>query len=485
MGTTACRAAAAVTFWALHSIYLAMERFDSFAMTTAAVGERDLIVRLKEFDESAWNQLYDAYFSRLHRYFYVRVGTQGEAEELAAQVFEEACKRIRGYRYRGSSISAWLYRIAHNRFVDWTRKRRPVPMMKEAAQPDQSEQVAARDELARALSGLSPDQQQVLVLRHIEGHSAASAGEIMGKRAGAVRSLEFRALGIFEASPQSRGGGGAFTMKRTIEAALDACLARLAQDESVEQCLRDHEVIASELRPLLEAAEAMRARAAGIPEASSQAVASGRVRLQTVRSRQAAAKDLGGPLRGGLGLVAIAVGVVALVAVGLVSMFIDLGGTTRPAQAVGTVSSASADTIVLNTDEGQFVVRIGGQTAVLDRSGNAIAVDEIVPGARARVEFEEGEDGFSGLKVEIEEDEEAGSAGAEVEFSGMIQSISEGSMALQASFGTATVRIDEATKVEGAPQPGRTANIHATVLPDGSYGAREIEVTGEDGDGEE
>ena len=274
-------------------------------------------------------------------------------------------------------------------------------------------------------------------------------------------------------------------MKRTIEAALDACLARLAQGESVEQCLRDHEVIASELRPLLEAAEAMRARAAGIPEASSQAVASGRVRLQTVRSRQAAAKDLGGPLRGGLGLVAIAVGVVALVAVGLVSMFIDLGGATRPAQAVGTVSSASADTIVLNTDEGQFVVRIGGQTAVLDRGGNAIAVDEIVPGARARVEFEEGEDGFSGLKVKIEEDEEAGSAGAEVEFSGMIQSISEGSMALQASFGTATVRIDEATKVEGAPQPGRTANIHATVLPDGSYAAREIEVTGEDGDGEE
>jgi RNA polymerase sigma-70 factor (ECF subfamily) len=171
-----------------------MQRFYSFAMTAAAVGERDFIERLKEFDESAWNQLYDEYFSRLYRYLYLRVGSQGDAEDLAAQVFEEACKRIRSYHYRGSSISSWLYRIAHNRAVDWTRRRRPMPMTTEISQPDQAERVAARDELARALNGLSPEQQQVLMLRHVEGHSAASAGQIMGKKAGAVRSLEFRAL---------------------------------------------------------------------------------------------------------------------------------------------------------------------------------------------------------------------------------------------------------------------------------------------------
>ncbi len=42
--------------------------------------------------------------------------------------------------------------------------------------------------------GLTREQRQVLVLRHIEGHTSASAGEIMGKKDNAIRALEFRAL---------------------------------------------------------------------------------------------------------------------------------------------------------------------------------------------------------------------------------------------------------------------------------------------------
>ena len=59
---------------------------------------------------------------------------------------------------------------------------------------DHADRVVVRDELARALSMLTGEQRQVLLLRHIEGHSAASAGAIMGKKENAVRALEFRAL---------------------------------------------------------------------------------------------------------------------------------------------------------------------------------------------------------------------------------------------------------------------------------------------------
>lgn len=133
----------------------------------------------------------------MYRYLYVHIGDRDAAEDLAAEVFEQACKGIHRFRYRGVPISSWLYRVAHNLMIDWRRKRGrtpEVPVIGEIAGADPTADIAIRDELARALNGLTREQRQVLVLRHIEGHSAASAGEIMGKKENAVRALEFRAL---------------------------------------------------------------------------------------------------------------------------------------------------------------------------------------------------------------------------------------------------------------------------------------------------
>jgi RNA polymerase sigma-70 factor (ECF subfamily) len=171
-----------------------MEGVEIATLTTTSDREAQFVNRLKEFEESAWNELYDSYAAKLYRYLYVHTGQADVAEELTAQVFEEACRRIGGYRFRGPPISAWLYRVAHNRMVDWRRKRKALPLAVDVAGPDRMAQVADRDELARAMASLTDEQQQVLVLRHVEGHSTASAGEIMGKNAGAIRSLEFRAL---------------------------------------------------------------------------------------------------------------------------------------------------------------------------------------------------------------------------------------------------------------------------------------------------
>ena len=167
---------------------------ETASLTTTRAGEGDFVNRLKEFEATAWNELYDDYSPKLYRYLFIRVGDSEAAEELTAQVFEEACRRIGGYRYHGPPISAWLYKVAYNRMVDWKRKRKPLPLDVDVPGPDRIDEVADRDELARAMDALTEDQQQVLMLRHIEGHSSASAGEIMGKNAGAIRALEFRAL---------------------------------------------------------------------------------------------------------------------------------------------------------------------------------------------------------------------------------------------------------------------------------------------------
>ncbi len=172
--------------------------------------EADFVNRVKEFEEEAWEELYEVYFPKMYRYLFVHVGDWDVAEDLAAEVFERACKGIRHFRYRGAPLSSWLYKVAHHTMVDWHRKRRrtlEVPTEAEPAQSDLSDGVVTRDELSRAMNGLTPEQRQVLVLRHVEGHSAASAGEIMGKKENAIRALDFRALASLRQAMHAKKDG--------------------------------------------------------------------------------------------------------------------------------------------------------------------------------------------------------------------------------------------------------------------------------------
>ncbi len=78
-------------------------------LSASIADEADFVRRVKAFQEDAWIELYDAYFPKMYRYLYVHVGNRDVAEELAAQVFEQACKGIHRYHYRGAPLSSWLY----------------------------------------------------------------------------------------------------------------------------------------------------------------------------------------------------------------------------------------------------------------------------------------------------------------------------------------------------------------------------------------
>lgn len=173
------------------------------ASTLSGTGltEADLISRAKEFQPEAWDMIYDAYYPKMYTFLYVHVGERMAAEDLASEVFEQACKGIHRFQYRGIPLSAWLYRIAHNLMVDFLKRRRRARTHSvdadgapQLAAGDAAEAVGTRDELSRALQKLTREQQQVLVLRHVEGHNVASTARIMGKKDNAIRALEFRAL---------------------------------------------------------------------------------------------------------------------------------------------------------------------------------------------------------------------------------------------------------------------------------------------------
>ena len=163
-----------------------------------------LAQRARDGDPQAFAALYDRYFELVYRYVYYRVREVEEAEDVTSEVFFRALRAMPRYEPRQPFL-AWLYRIARNAVIDRARAARPRVSFEDAlAHPDAGDHVVdpdarilATDRRARlktALGTLTAEQQEVVILRFVEGLSAEEVGKIMGKRAGTVRGLQFRAL---------------------------------------------------------------------------------------------------------------------------------------------------------------------------------------------------------------------------------------------------------------------------------------------------
>lgn len=173
------------------------------AEVATEAAERSLVDRARAMEPAAWDDLYTAHHHAIYRYAFFRLGDAGNAEDLAHEVFLEALRGIKKYEYRGVSFRAWLYRIAHNISVDYYRRRntRPphvgLPEVDGARgrhDGDFADGLLDRDEVMQAVAQLTGEQQQVVILRFFEGLSLAEVASATGRPAGAVKSMQHRAL---------------------------------------------------------------------------------------------------------------------------------------------------------------------------------------------------------------------------------------------------------------------------------------------------
>lgn len=169
--------------------------------------ERLLASRASQGDRNAYGELYGRYVDRIYRYIYFKVGQRAEAEDLTSQTFLKAWDAIGDYEWRNHPFGAWLFRIAHNLVVDHHRSRREsvpldnaTPQLEHRATRDglRPEHVMSDlvtlDRVRHAVGRLTEEQQQVVILRFFEEMSTGEVAQLMGKRRGAIRGLQFRAL---------------------------------------------------------------------------------------------------------------------------------------------------------------------------------------------------------------------------------------------------------------------------------------------------
>jgi len=161
-----------------------------------------LIEQAKRYDQKAISELYKRHVQNIYRYIYYRVGDVNVAEDLTAEVFLKALEGLEGFTYRGIPFSAWLHRIAQARIMDHFRqqaRRELLPLDERLVATEKSLQAVTEarlehEELQSALAQLTDDQQQVIILKFVEGLSNAEVARILGKSEGAIKSLQHRAL---------------------------------------------------------------------------------------------------------------------------------------------------------------------------------------------------------------------------------------------------------------------------------------------------
>ncbi len=166
--------------------------------------EVKLIQRARQGDLAAVSELYNLHVDRIYRYVRYRTGDDQTAEDITAEVFLRAIEGLGNYSDQGAPFSAWLYRIAHARVIDYWRssKRRQTAPLED---PLLQDGLVAADEaidtdflqhrsLWAALRQLTDDQQNVIILKFVQGLSNIEVAQVLGKTEGAVKALQRRAL---------------------------------------------------------------------------------------------------------------------------------------------------------------------------------------------------------------------------------------------------------------------------------------------------
>jgi RNA polymerase sigma-70 factor (ECF subfamily) len=161
-----------------------------------------LVARAKEGDETAIRQLYRQHAPGIYVYVASRVRDPAVADDLTSKVFLRALEGLAQFEYRGIPISAWLYRIAHDRIADHLRRqaRRPTTPLEDECLPAQNgigQEIEARLQIAqvsKALKRLTAEQHQVILLRFVAGFKPKEIAYVMDKSTSAIKMLQLRAL---------------------------------------------------------------------------------------------------------------------------------------------------------------------------------------------------------------------------------------------------------------------------------------------------
>ncbi len=149
----------------------------------------DLIEKGASGDRDALSELVRQNYPVVFRFCVRRLGPE-LGQDAAQETFVTMQKSLKGYRGQGS-FSTWLLGIAHNHVRNLSRRRNaePLPLSEWLDDgPSPEPDLIQRDLLRKALSRLSEDHRQAVMMHEIEGLTYQEIASILQVPEGTVKS---------------------------------------------------------------------------------------------------------------------------------------------------------------------------------------------------------------------------------------------------------------------------------------------------------
>lgn len=160
--------------------------------------------RILHGDKKAVIEFYEEYSPKIEKYLISKLPHKEDAQEVLQDVFFEALDSLVFFQQK-SSLSTWLYSIAHHKVVDFYRKRKMKSLFlsqlhflqildHEMNEPEfQFEKNKVRDRIETTLHQLSDKYRQILKMHYEEQIPVKQIAIELDMSFKATESLLFRA----------------------------------------------------------------------------------------------------------------------------------------------------------------------------------------------------------------------------------------------------------------------------------------------------
>jgi RNA polymerase sigma factor (sigma-70 family) len=166
-------------------------------------GLESLVALAREGSVGAFEQLYRALAAQVVSY--LRWHRVSDPDGLTNDVFAQVHRKLGSFEGDEQGFRSWVFTIAHHRMIDDRRRAQRQPVVVDTATEVDEHRSAGNvevdafaslgyDRVLELLEMLSADQKAVVLLRVVADFSVEDAANILGKREGAVKALQHRAM---------------------------------------------------------------------------------------------------------------------------------------------------------------------------------------------------------------------------------------------------------------------------------------------------
>src|SRR5438132_1962227 len=182
------------------------------------LSDQELMRIVQAGDFSPASEIYDRYSSRIYNFAFRFLKNSEAAEDATQEVFVKMLKHANQF-HGDAKLSTWLFSITANWCRDYLTKADnktkdaedvlvTLPAPSEFSPDRTLEQRENQLRIQKALTALTPEQREAILLSRFQGLSYAEIAQISGCSEGAVKTRVFRAMETLKKALTGEARGG-------------------------------------------------------------------------------------------------------------------------------------------------------------------------------------------------------------------------------------------------------------------------------------